>query len=76
MYRDVAETVNFDANIAEGLAFIASSKTLETVDEAHIEEDDSESDDKTDTNKPDHLDLIDDKKDNADDKSEQENMNE
>ena len=51
---------------------IAASKTLDTVDEAHIEEDDSESDDKTDTNKPDHLDLIDDKNDDADDESEQE----
>ena len=42
---------------------IAASKTLDTVDEADIEEDDSEFDDETDTNEPDHLDLIDDKKD-------------
>ena len=42
---------------------IATSKTLDTVDEADIEEGDSESDDETDTNEPDHLDLIDDKKD-------------
>ena len=41
---------------------INGSKTLDTVDEADIEEDDS-SDDETDTNEPDHLDLIDDKKD-------------
>merc|ERR1712008_605276 len=42
---------------------IAASKTLGTVDEAEIEDDDTESDDETDTNEPDHLDLIDDKKD-------------
>merc|ERR1712127_706181 len=42
---------------------IAASKTLDTVDEADIEEDDSESGDETDTNEPDYLDLIDDKKD-------------
>ena len=36
-------------------------KTLDTVDEADLE--DSGSDDETDTNEPDHLDLIDDKKD-------------
>ena len=42
---------------------INGSKTLDTVDEADIEEDDSEFDDETDTNEPDHLDLIDDKKD-------------
>ena len=53
---------------------IAASKTLDTVDEADIEEDDSESDDETDTNKPDHLELIDDKKDDADDEWEQENI--
>ena len=33
------------------LASIAASKTLDNVDETHIEEDDSESDDETATNK-------------------------
>ena len=46
---------------------IGASKTLDTVDEADNKEDDSVSDDETDTNKPDHLELIDDKKDDADD---------
>ena len=73
--RDEVDEENQGYEMAT-LASIAASKTLDTVDEAHIKEDDSKSDYKTDTDKPDHLDLIDDKNDDADDKSEQENMTE
>ena len=54
--RDEVDEENIGNEMAT-LASIAASKTLDTVDEAHIKEDDSESDDKTDTNNPEHLDF-------------------